>query len=45
MLYAFGFERFGVLVSDLYIIDPHPLPGQESAERGVRLEVRLLEAR
>ncbi len=44
MLYAFGFERFGVLVSDLYILDPHPLPGQESAERGVRLEVRLLQA-
>ena len=43
MLYAFAFERFGVLVSDLYIIDPDPLPGQESAERGVRLEVRLLD--
>ena len=43
MLYAFGFERFGVLVSDLYIIDPDPLPGQESAERGVRLEVRFIE--
>jgi hypothetical protein len=44
VLYAFGFERFGVLVSDLYIIDPDPLPGQESAERGVRLEVRFLAA-
>jgi hypothetical protein len=43
MLYAFGFERVGVLVSDMYIVIPNPLPGQEGAERGVRLEVRLLE--
>jgi len=43
VLYAFGFERLGVLISDLYFVDPRPLPGQESAERGVRLEVRLLQ--
>ena len=43
MLYAFGFSRVGVLISDLYFIDPEPLEGQESAERGVRLEVRLLD--
>jgi len=43
VLYAFGFEKFGVLVGDLYFVDPRPLPGQESAEHGVRLEVRLLE--
>jgi hypothetical protein len=43
MLYAFGFERVSVLVSDLYFIDPEPLEGQESAERGVRLEVRMLD--
>jgi hypothetical protein len=43
MLYMFGFERAAVLVSDLYFIDPNPLPGQESPERGVRLEVRLLD--
>jgi hypothetical protein len=43
MLYAFGFERVSVLLSDLYFIDPAPLEGQESAERGVRLEVRMLE--
>jgi hypothetical protein len=43
MLCAFGFERVSVLVSDLYFIDPEPLEGQESAERGVRLEVRMLE--
>ncbi len=42
MLYAFGFERIGVFVSDLYFVDPEPLPGQEGAERGVRLEVRML---
>lgn len=42
MLYAFGFERIGVLVGDLYFVDPRPLPGQEGAERGVRLEVRML---
>lgn len=43
MLYLFGFERIGVLVSDLYFVDPDPSPGQEGAERGVRLEVRLLD--
>jgi hypothetical protein len=42
VLYAFGFERIGVLVGDLYFVDPKPEPGQESAERGVRLEVRML---
>jgi hypothetical protein len=43
VLYAFGFERVGVVVSDLYFVDPKPLPGQEGAERGVRLELRMLE--
>jgi hypothetical protein len=43
MLYAFGFERVGVLASDMYIVLPAPLPGQDGAERGVRLELRLLE--
>jgi hypothetical protein len=43
MLYAFGFERVGVVVSDLYFVNPDPEEGQEGAERGVRLEVRLLE--
>ncbi len=42
MLYAFGFERIGVVVGDLYFVDPNPHPGQEGAERGVRLEVRML---
>ena len=43
MLYLFGFDRVGVVVGDLYFVDPEPLPGQESAERGARLELRLLE--
>lgn len=42
MLYAFGFDRIGVVISDIYFVDPRPIPGQEGAERGVRLEVRLL---
>lgn len=43
MLYAFGFERVGVVVGDLYFLNPRPEPGQEGAERGVRIEVRMLE--
>ena len=43
MLYAFGFERIGVMVSDLYFVNPRPATGQEGAERGVRLEVRVLQ--
>lgn len=43
MLYAFGFDRVGVVIADLYFVNPRPEPGQEGPERGVRLEVRLLE--
>ena len=43
MLYTWGFERVGVVASDLYFRDPDPAPGQQGAERGVRLEVRFLE--
>jgi hypothetical protein len=43
MLYALGFQRIGVLVSDLYFVDPNPGKGQEGPERGVRVEVRMLE--
>jgi hypothetical protein len=43
MLYVFGFERVGVVVGDLYFVDPAPTKGQEGAEHGVRLELRLLE--
>jgi hypothetical protein len=45
MLYAIGFERIGVVVSDLYFVNPRPEKGQEGAERGVRLELRVLERR
>jgi hypothetical protein len=44
VLYVFGFERIAVVVSDLYFRDPEPEPGQEGAERGVRVEVRQLTA-
>jgi hypothetical protein len=43
MLYAFGFERVGVLAGDLYFVDPRPAKGQEGAEHGVRIELRVLE--
>ena len=43
MLYAFGFEQIGVVVGDLYFLDPNPSVGQEGAERGVRLELRMLD--
>jgi len=42
VLYAFGFERIGVVVGDLYFVDPNPGPGQEGAEHGVRVELRML---
>lgn len=43
MLHAWGFDKVGVVAGDLYFVDPEPDPGQEGAEHGVRLEVRLLE--
>jgi len=43
MLYVFGFDKVGVVVGDLYFVDPKPTKGQEGAEHGVRLELRLLE--
>ncbi|MDT5138814.1 MAG: hypothetical protein QOD58_3076 [Mycobacterium sp.] len=43
MLAAFGFETLGVVVGDMYFIDPAPLAGQETPERGVRLELRLVD--
>ncbi|MGK5543150.1 hypothetical protein ACSNOH_00100 [Streptomyces sp. URMC 127] len=44
MLYAYGFERLGVVVSDLYLVDPTLPAGREGPERGVRLELRMFEA-
>ena len=43
MLQAFVFERVGVVVGDLYFLDPNPRPGQEGAEHGVRLELRAID--
>lgn len=43
MLAAFGFEALGVVVGDMYFVDPRPLAGQETPERGVRLELRLVD--
>ena len=43
MLQLFGFDRIGVVVGDIYFVDPTPAKGQEGAEHGVRLEVRMLE--
>jgi hypothetical protein len=43
MLQVFGFDRVGVVVGDLYFIDPRPSPGEEGPEHGVRLELRFLE--
>lgn len=42
MLQLFGFDRIGVVLGDIYFIDPNPAKGQEGPERGVRLEVRML---
>jgi hypothetical protein len=43
MLTVFGFERVGVVLADIYFVDPNPHPGQEGAEHGVRLEIRFVE--
>lgn len=43
MFAAFGFETLGVVVGDLYFVDPTPNEGQETPERGVRLELRLVD--
>ena len=43
MLQVFGFSRIGVVAGDIFHLDPEPEHGQEGAERGVRLEIRLLE--
>ena len=43
MLQAFVFDRVGVVVGDLYFLDPDPHPGQEGAEHGVRLELRVFD--
>jgi hypothetical protein len=43
MLQAFVFERVGIVVGDLYFLDPQPAKGQEGPEHGVRLELRVFD--
>src|SRR5215210_6864102 len=43
MLWSLAFDHLGVVVSDLYFVDPRPAEGQEGAERGVRLELRVFD--
>jgi hypothetical protein len=43
MLQAFVFEKVGVVVGDLYFLDPEPSKGQEGPEHGVRLELRAFD--
>jgi hypothetical protein len=43
MLQAFVFEKIGVVVGDIYFLDPHPHRGQEGPEHGVRLELRAFD--
>jgi hypothetical protein len=43
MLWSVAFDRLGVVVGDLYFVDPRPAEGQEGAERGVRLELRVFD--
>lgn len=43
MLWTLAFDRVGVVMSDLYFVDPALDQGESGAERGVRLELRLFE--
>jgi hypothetical protein len=43
MLWSVAFNRIGIVVGDIYFVDPQPGPGQEGPERGVRLELRVFE--
>jgi hypothetical protein len=43
MFHVWGFDRVGVVAGDLFFIDPEQSPGEEGAEHGVRVEVRLLD--
>lgn len=43
MLQAFVFGCVGVVVGDIYFLDPNPAPGQEGPEHGVRLELRVFD--
>lgn len=43
MLQAFAFEKVGVVVGDIYFLDPNQRKGQEGPEHGVRLELRVFD--
>jgi hypothetical protein len=43
VLQAFVFERVGIVVGDLYFLDPKPNKGQEGPEHGVRIELRVFD--
>jgi hypothetical protein len=43
MLSSFSFDKIAVTVEDIYFLDPVQKPGNEGPERGVRVELRLLE--
>ena len=43
VLWSMAFNQLGVVVSDIYFVDPRPRAGQDGAERGVRLELRVFE--
>ena len=43
MLWTLAFDRVGVVMSDLYFVDPALDQGESGAERGVRLELRRFE--
>src|SRR6201985_531814 len=43
MLQAFAFEKVGVVLGDIYFLDPEPHKGQEGPEHGVRLELRAFD--
>jgi hypothetical protein len=43
VLWTLTFDRAGVAISDLYFVDPNLDQGDDGAERGVRLELRLFE--
>ena len=43
MLWALAFDRLGVVMGDIFFVDPALDQGAEGAERGVRLELRLFD--
>ncbi len=43
MLWTLAFNSVGVVMSDLYFVDPNLDQGESHAERGVRLELRVFE--